>query len=300
MLGVLLRELLTGEKKMTTSYASVAPQNFELTPCRVTYNSVDLGGTHGNVKVALNYTKAEMKADQYGETVLDRRVSGFNSSVEFVLAEVNDITKWAAAMPNATIVGTAPNRSVVFLSKVGESDIALSHALNLHPLSQLDASLIGDLTFVKAVAESVTEITFGPTEQQGLKVKMNIYPDTSVSPAKFAVRGDSSIGFINASFAAAVYTGTGNGTLTNISVTNAAVTETVTVMCVGIPAANKSNWLVSGATSGVIGYAAITSGSASGLVNFTSSKISFTITDGSTDFIIGDNWTIAVTGGNYV
>ena len=285
------------------AYATVAPNNFELSPCRVTYNGVDLGGTNGNVKVKLNYTKSDLKADQYGDTVLDRRVSGFNSDIEFTLAEINDITKWKVALPNSTLVGTYPNRSIVFLSKIGEGDLSLAHTLTLHPLSKADADLTGDITFTLATAESVSEVDFGPKSQQGLKCKMHVYPDTSTNPAKFLIHGDPANGLIAASAGAPSFTGTGNGTLTSVVVTNYAATETITVMCVGIPAANKSNWNVYGSVSGPIGFAAITSGTNGGSVNFvdpsTKSKISFTITDGLTDFVIGDNWTIAVTGANY-
>lgn len=284
---------------MTVSYSSITPGNFELTPCRVKYNGVDLGATNGGVKLKLAYSLSPLHADQYGDTEMDHRVSGFKPSVEFTLAEVNSIDNWKVAVPNSTVVGTSP-RSLIFLSQVGASQLALAHQLILHPLSKADADLSGDYVFPLAAAISATEIDFGPKNQMGLKCTMNVYPDTSVNPSQFFVRGDPSIGMINASAAAAVFTGTGTGTITSIVPTNLALTETVTVMCVGIPAANKSNWLVSGSLSGVLGYCSITSSNNGGTVNFVNPKISFTITDAVTDFVIGDNWTIAVTGANYV
>ena len=84
--------------------------------------------------------------------------------------------------------------------------------------------------------------------------------------------------------------------MSGVSVFGTTVTETITAKCVGVPALNKSNWIVEGTLSGVIGYAEITSGS----VNFSSNKIAFTITDGSTDFIIGDTFTVGTHASNYV
>jgi hypothetical protein len=287
---------------MPNSNASVTPVNFELSPCRVIYNGVDIGGTNGNVKVKLNYTKSDLKADQYGDTVLDRRVSGFNSDIEFTLAEINDITKWKVAIPNSTLVGTIPNRSVAFLSKIGESDLSLAHSLTLHPLSKADADLTGDITFPLATAESVSEVDFGPKAQQGLKCKMHVYPNTSVNPAIFLTHGDPSNGLIIASAGTPSFSGTGNGILGAVAVFNTTKTETITAKCVGVPAANKSNWYVSGSLSGAIGELEITSGSpgASGSLSNPLGIISFTIADGSIDFVVGDAFTIATVGPNYV
>jgi hypothetical protein len=252
--------------------------------------------------VKLNYTKSDLKADQYGDTVLDRRVSGFNSDIEFTLAEINDITKWKVAVPNSTLVGTIPNRSIVFLSKIGESDLSLAHTLTLHPLSKADADLTGDITFPLATAESVSEVDFGPKAQQGLKCKMHVYPNTAVSPAIFLIHGDPSNGLISPSAGTPIFSGTGNGILGAVAVYSSTKTETITVACVGVPASNKSNWYVSGSLSGPLGVVDITSGTNGASANFTNPLgiISFTIADGLTDFVIGDAFTIATVGPNYV
>ena len=281
---------------MPVSFASVDPAKMELTPCRVTFGGVDMGATMGNVKFSMAFKKSDLKSDQFGDTVLDRRVSGVEYKIETTLAQINDTEKWQAAMPNLVRVGTGPY-AMYAISKMGESDLGLAKTLVLHPLALADADLSGDYNFYKCTAESVSEVTFGPTEQQGLKIVWHVYPDMSASPAKFWLRGDPSIGLIAALAGSPSFSGTGNGTITAVSVVSGAtVTETVTVKCVGVPSANKSNWLVTGSLSGQIGYCEISSVSAV----FTSSKINFTLTDGSNDFIIGDTFTIATTAANYV
>ena len=281
---------------MTVSYANVNPAAMEQTPCRVTLGGIDLGGSNGNVKVSIAHKKADIKSDQYGDTVLDRRVSGVEYKIETTLTQINDVNTWKAAFPNLTKVGSGPY-AIYGVSKIGESDLALAQTLVLHPLSLADADKSADYTFFKVTAESVSEVTFGPSEQQGLKVVFHVYPDLSATPAKFFIRGDASIGLVAASAGAPVYTGTGNGLLSGVSVfSGATASENIVVKCVGIPAVNKSNWVVTGSFSGQLGYFEIATGS----FNFSCSKIAFTLADGSADFIIGDQFVIATVAANYV
>lgn len=284
---------------MPVSFASVDVSKMELTPCRVTYNGADLGGAK-DVKVSIAFEKSPIQADQYGSTIMDKRVSGLKMTVEMILLEVNSIDKWKAAVPNMQKVGSGPYAGY-FTSRVGESDYGLSQSLVLHPLSKADADKSSDYNFYKVTADSVTEIGFSATAQQGLKCVFSVYPDTTTSPARFMMWGDPTIGIVNASAGAATFTGTGNGTITSIAAVNGStLTETITVKVVGVPATNKSNWTVTGSVSGLIGYCQITSGTVGGTVSFSSSKCSFTLTSGSTAFVLDDNFVFSTTAANYV
>jgi hypothetical protein len=282
---------------MPVSFSNANPANMELSPCKVSFGGTELGGTVSNVKVAINFEKAEMKVDQLGNTVVDRRVSGLNIKIETVLSEISDKDKWKVAFPNAKKVGTGPY-SVYFESRVGESDIALALPLVLHPLSKADADKSSDMTFFKATAESVSEVVYSPTEQQGLKVVWNVYLDMGTTPARFAMYGDTAIGLIHASAGAPTFVGTGTGLMTAVSVFDGyTLTEAIHCKCVGVPAADKSNWLVSGSVSGVIGYFEI---GVSGSATFASSKVAFTVADGATDFVLNDEFTVNTVAANFV
>lgn len=281
------------------SNSTITPTNMELTPCRVTFNGVDLGGTLKTVKITGTYKKADIKADQLGETVIDRRVSAMEFKVETVLAEIKNKDIWKVAFPNAREI-SAGNKAMYFESAIGQTDVSLAKVLLLHPLSIADATKDFDHTFYLAVAESISEVVFGPTEQQGLKVIWNILPDTGTIPARFWFHGDTTNGIVAATAGTPAFTGTGNGTLTAVTVYNGvSKTETITATAVGIPSGNKSEWYISGSVSGAIGLLELTSSSAGGSANFTSTLIAFTITDGTTDFVKGDAFTIAVTASNY-
>jgi len=90
------------------SFADIEPQNLELTPMRVLFQGPsdaalnDLGGTLDNVVISMGYKKSDMKVDQLGSTVVDRRVSGIDIKVTTSLAEVQNKDLFKVAFPHAT------------------------------------------------------------------------------------------------------------------------------------------------------------------------------------------------------
>lgn len=275
------------------SFATVTTNKMELTPMRVTYNGVDLGGTLNNVVVSVETAKAEIKADQSGETVRDRRVSGQVYKVTTTLTQIRDKDIWKVAFPSMRKVTSGLNEAIYVEADIGGSDQARAQALVLHPLALADADLSGNYLFYKAIAAEVSEISYGPTEQAGLEVEWTILPDDSVQPERFFFHGDPSIALTPATAGAAVAgANTGNGTVGSITVANAFTkTETITLTCISA-VANGGIFQVSGSLSGALGNATVG-------VGFSSNPIAFLISDGSTDFIVGDSFTIATVASNY-
>jgi hypothetical protein len=271
----------------------------ELTPMRVSWKGpsagsfVDLGGTLSNVKLNVEFTKADIKADQSGTTVRDRRVSGLKITVETELLQIKDKDIWKVVFPHAHEVTSGGNKMMYFTTNMGDSDLANAGVLKLHPLSLADADLSGDYYFYKACGDAKSEISYGPESQIKLKIVWNIMPDDSVTPERFMIHGDPSIGITNASAGTSSFSGTGNGTMGSVSVFNGITKdETITAVCIHA-STNAGIFQVSGSVSGPLGNATVA-------VGFTSSVIAFTIADGSTDFIIGDTFTVVTTAANYV
>lgn len=180
------------------SFATVTPENFELTPCRVSWlgpgdlDYTDLGGTLDNVLVKFAYKKSALKADQFGDTDLDSRISGMECTIEFAVAETADLAKFAILFPHATKLatgGTAYN----FNSAIGASDLSKAGVIKLHPLSRADSDQTRDWTAKIACPTEESEVIFSPTEQQKLKCVFKVYPDTSVSPPEFLKFGDPAV-----------------------------------------------------------------------------------------------------------
>lgn len=178
---------------MNPSYATVNPNSMELTPCRVTFKGVDLGGTLGNVAIKPVYEKAEIKADQFGTTVLNRKVKGVKLTIETQLAEVKNKDNWMAVFPNLRDTGSGAGRVVDFTSKVGSDDLSLAGPLLLHPLSLPDSDVTNDFSAPLAASAEESEYILSPEGQTVLKIVWNIYLDTSVTPAFLARFGNQAI-----------------------------------------------------------------------------------------------------------
>lgn len=285
---------------MSLSNAVVDPTKIPLSPMRVNWNGVDLGATEGGVTIGVKYETADIMLDQWGKTPADKKVSGHAFTVKLTLAEIKNKDTVAVALPSAHEITTG-TKSIYSDMQIGDSLLAKSHALILHPLEASDADLTEDYKFFKAVCTGATEVKYGPEKQSGMAVEFVVFPDTTTIPARFWIYGDPTIGIVNASAAAAVAGGgnTGNGTVGTITVANGFTkTETITLTVLGVPSGNKSNWEVHGSISGPLGIVQLTGG-AGGTGSFVSNPINFIITDGTIDFVIGDTFTIATTAANY-
>lgn len=275
-----------------SSSASVNVQNVELTPMRVTFNGVDLGGTEGGVKVSVKHDFADITVDQFGKTVIDSVLAGQSYSIKLILSETKLKDNWKVAFPSIKLVNSSGNKMMYFDAQVGDHLFDHAEALILHPLSKDDSDLAGDFKFFKAVAKSAVEVDYGSSKQTGLQVEFMVYPDSTSSPARFLVHGDPSIGLVAASIAAAVAgVNTGNGTVSGVSAGSKTVTETITLTCVGA-ATNAGAFKVVGSSTGIIGVATVG-------VAFTSNYVNLTINDGAADFVLGDSFTLAATSANY-
>lgn len=88
---------------------------------------------------------------------------------------------------------------------------------------------------------------------------------------------------------------TGNGTCTAVAGGSKSVPGTYTITCI-IAATNGGIFQVTGPAGNDLGTVQITGG-AGGTGVFVSDQINFTLTDGATDFVAGDSFTVAVTEG---
>lgn len=276
------------------SFSNITPGNFELTPCRVTYKGIDLGATLGNVKVSIKEDLAELKSDQLGKTVINRKVSGFNAHVETSIAESQNKANWKVIFPAHRVITNSVGQSnFYFDSEVGTSMTDLAGPLILHPLSRSNSDLSGDFLVYLATANGASEYEFGPEKQVALKIHWDMYPDFTTTPPRFMLFGDPTIGSTPATAGAAT-AGTGNignGTVTGIAVFSGTTqTQLVTLQCV--TAGTGGQFFISGSLSGSLGLAKIGS-------NFTSSQIAFLISTGTTAFAVGDSFTISTTASNY-
>lgn len=280
---------------MSTSFSTITPGNFELTPCRVTYKGVDLGGTD-KVTIKIEEKLAALEADQYGKSFIDQKVSGFKIMVETALDETLLKANWKVVFAAHSLVTQGGNSSFYFDSQIGQSMRALAGPLVLHPLSKVDSDKSSDFNIYLATANPTSSLEYSSQDQQKLKVSFDVYPDFTTQPARWALYGDPSVGVVNATHGAATAGSgnVGNGTVTGISVNNGATkTELVSLQCVTPGATAVFN--VSGSTSGPMGLATVG-------INFNApqNQIGFIVNGGGVNFALNDSFTISTTAANFV
>lgn len=281
------------------STANVTPTDIILSPARLNFNGVDLGGTMGNVLVGVKLDLADITVDQYGKTVIDKKVSGHHYHVKTELAEAKNVDHWKVAFPSAKEIVNGGVKSMLFDMAIGDSLLSHAHPLIVHPLERADADKNGDFNIDLAVCLQAVEVKYDPSKQTGLAVEFGVLPNTGVSPARFFVYGDPTNGVVHASAAAAVAGGgnVGNGTIGTEVVFDAYTkTEVVTVLCVG--ASTGNDFYVSGSVSGAIGEFHVAAANGS-MHTFVSNQISFIFTQGTVQSAFNDSYTIATTASNF-
>ena len=184
---------------MTTN-PNVTITNMELTPMQVKFKqnatdvaATDIGATLDNVVITAKYGKAELKADQYGNSVLDRRVNEITVQVTTSIAEVQNKDVLKILYPHATVIDSGGNKALDFNTNVGDSDLANAGELTLHPLSKDPADVSADWTFYNACSSADSEFSYGPNDQVKAKLVWNILPDLTVTPPRWFRYGDPSL-----------------------------------------------------------------------------------------------------------
>jgi len=275
------------------SFATIDANKISISPVRLTYNGVDLGGVEGDVTVTTEDFTSEIKVAQLGNTIVDLVSNGKNWRIKARLLEVSP-AQLKKAMPANSLIGAT---GLYADNNIGQKYSTFASQLVLHPLDKDNADKSGDMLFYKAIAASPVEIPYGNETITGFDIEFLALPDFSTQPAKFAFFGDPAIGVVAASAAAPVADGgnTGDGTVTAVSVSNAATkTETITLTCVD-EAVNGGEFHVTGsAPVRSLGLAVVGT-------PFTADDLSigFTINDGATDFAEADFFTIATTAANF-
>jgi hypothetical protein len=292
---------------MPLSYATVTVTDIPLSPMQVIYtppsgSALDLGATVDGVTISIKTDFGDIHADQYGKTVLNQKIAGQHFQVKLTLAEMIDKLRiWATAFPYMLLGTDGSGHYIGILNnQVGDDMLAIAGTLTLHPLSQSAADKSQDYNFDLAACLSAAEIKYAPDKQSGLATTFMIYPNTSVSPARFMRYGDTTIATTGATVGTPTAgSNTGNGTVTSQAVYNTYTkTETVTLTCVSVDSTHGTLFEVVGSVGGLYGVVPV-GGTTGNLYNFVCNQVSFTMTQGATKWAYGDTWTIATVAANY-
>lgn len=274
-----------------SSSANVTPSNIILSPMRVKFNGVDLGGTDGGVEFSASTKTADIKTDQTGDEAISSVVMASMYEVKMTLAEVKKKENWKVAFPFAKLVTSGQQKAIHLENVTGQDLLQYGQQLLLHPLQNDDAVLDEDILCYKAVPVAASQVKFEHGKQAGLQLTFKIYMDTSTTPARYVHFGDPAVAAVAASLTQQGFVGTGNGTASGLSAGSKAVTESITATCIKA-SADGGIFEVIGGVSGALGNARVG-------VAFTSQYANFTINDGAVDFVEGDVFTFSSVAANY-
>lgn len=264
-------------------------------------NGVDVG-LISNVKIDIKELTTEVMTDQLGKMPANDFYVGHVASGECTFDEFTAI-KMKTAFPQAQLITSGGASKLSFGKQIGYDYRSLAKQFQIVPTSD-DTSYSGrHFTFNLGIFIGEAAIEYGPSKKLVFKTKMKFYADTTQAAGQWiGYMGDAAAGtFVPASAGSAVAGGgnVGNGTVGLITVTDQYTkTESWTLSCIHA-SVNSGLFAVSGSLTGARGVATVGSSYHSNSLLPSNSEINFTINDGTTDFAVGDSFTIATVAANY-
>lgn len=287
---------------MSKPIISGDPTSIVITAALVKYKGVNVGLVSG-VKVTVKHLTSSVMTDQAGKSKVNDFHVGDEIAVEVHFDEFT-AAKMSTAYPKAALVTSGGVSRITWGRSIGEDFYSTSGLLEIIPTSD-DTNYFGrHFTFYKSAPIGDSQLTYGPDKKMEIKTNFHVYPDfTKPNGEFFGYFGDINAGtLVNAVAAPAVAGGgnVGNGLVSALFVSNAFTkTETWTLSCIHA-AVNGGIFSVVGSVTGARGNATVGSSYVSNTIVPGNSELGFLISDGSTDFAVGDSFTIATTISNYV
>lgn len=156
--------------------------------CSVLYNGIDLGHTKGGVEVSYEPTHKDVSVDKYGETVVEKYLTGEKFTAKVPLAEFT-IANLRNAMPQATFAGAANSR-ITLGASAGQAAKVDSYQLVLHPINQ--GTRRHDIVMHKAYVASQITLNHKVDEEKVIEVVFEALLDETKSDGNYlGLIGDS-------------------------------------------------------------------------------------------------------------
>lgn len=156
--------------------------------CDVKAAGTDLGHTKGGVEISYEPSYHDIQVDEYGETVVNKKLLGEKFTAKVPLAEYT-LANLAVAIPNSSIVGTTPQK-LTFGSKAGKDMLSKAVAWVFHPIDA-GASKAFDINIPKGVVTSTVTITHVNDAERAIEVTVEaLLDETATDGAYLAFIGD--------------------------------------------------------------------------------------------------------------
>lgn len=146
----------------------------DLGPCRLIYNSVDLGLTSGGVKFKDEVKSKDILADQHGETPIDAVLTGRAVEIEAPLLQ-SSLAILEDVIAGAVVTGTSMEVS----NSIGGTMYANAHELIIKPAvdSVASATTTEWLHILKAYPVAKLDFGYDANGVRVFKVTFKAFPD---------------------------------------------------------------------------------------------------------------------------
>lgn len=277
------------------------PGNILVSAAVLILNGVDIGFASG-IKIKGKEETTPVTTDQLGKTVINHFHVGDSWSVECHLDELT-AAQLKKAFPQGKLMSSGGVSRISWGKPIGSDYFSLAQTLEVKPTAD-DVNYKGrNFKFYKAVPMGDSEIEEKPDGKAVIKVTFHCYPDLTQAAGEFyGFFGDPAAGAITPASAASAVAGgsnVGNGTISAIVVNDTFTkSETWTLTCIHA-ATNSGIFSVVGSVTGARGNATVGSTYTSNTITPGNSEIQLLINDGTTDFAIGDTFSIVTTAKLY-
>lgn len=160
--------------------------------CDVTANGVNLGHTKGGCEVNYEPSYHDISVDEFGETVVNKKLLGEKFSVKVPLAEYT-LANLAVAIPNSGIITNAvtpAKQRLQFGSKAGKDMLAKAVAWLFHP-KDMGASVAFDINIPKGIVTNQVTISHVNDGERIIEVTVEaLLDETKADGAYLASIGD--------------------------------------------------------------------------------------------------------------
>lgn len=134
------------------------PADIIIDAATVTFGGTNLGSTKGGVTIELDSEYTDVTVDQYGTSILDKRLLGENVTVTVPLAEYTQANIGTVLPFSTNVSGSRKNLG----SKPGASLLGQADRLVIRPQSTSGAK---DIIIHEAAVEDIDTITLSPEEE---------------------------------------------------------------------------------------------------------------------------------------
>lgn len=156
--------------------------------CSVVFNGVDLGHTKGGVEVSYEPTHMDVQVDKYGNTVVEKYLTGEKFTAKVPLAEYT-IANLRVSMPQAQFAGAANSR-ILLGASAGQAAKVDSALLVLHPVSEGTKAF--DIIMYKAYVSSQITLNHKVDEVKVIEVTFEALLDETKNDGNYlGMIGDS-------------------------------------------------------------------------------------------------------------